>query len=176
MALSLTTERLRVRPWGLADADAALAIYGVADVTGWLTPATNRVGDRQAMLSVLRTWVHDQPELPPPRGRWAMERRADGAVVGGLAIRPLPPAQEDLEISFQVRPDEWGNGYAAESAGQLIRWALTQDVDELFGVALPHNSRAIATMIRLGMEWVGETGKYYDHTLSVYRIRLGEVS
>jgi RimJ/RimL family protein N-acetyltransferase len=96
-------------------------------------------------------------------------------VVGGLAIRPLPPAEEDLEISFQVRPDEWGNGYAVESAGDLIRWALTQDVDELLGVALPHNSRAIATMTRLGMEWVGETGKYYDHTLSVYRIRLGEI-
>jgi hypothetical protein len=78
MALSLATERLRIRHWRVEDADAALAIYGVADVTGWLTPATNRVGDRQAMLSVLQTWVHDQPDLPPPRGRWAIERQTDG--------------------------------------------------------------------------------------------------
>ncbi|MDT7709085.1 MAG: hypothetical protein QOG20_4692 [Pseudonocardiales bacterium] len=64
-----------------------------------------------------------------------------------------------------------GHGYASEAAQELIRWAFTQDVDELFAVAIPNNARAIATAQRLGMEWVGETNKYYDRTLQVYRIR-----
>jgi hypothetical protein len=54
----------------------------------------------------------------------------------------------DLEISFQLRPEEWGNGYAAEAAAALIQWAFTQNVDELFAVAIPNNTRAIATTQR----------------------------
>jgi RimJ/RimL family protein N-acetyltransferase len=176
MAFSLTTERLRIRDWTVDDADAALATYGVAEVTGWLTPETDRIGDRQAMRSVLQAWVEAQTNLQPPRGRWAIERLADSAVVGGLAIRLLPPRLVDLEISFQLRPEEWGNGYAAEAAGALLRWAFTQDIGELYAVAIPGNSRAIATCRRLGMQWVGETNKYYDRrTLQVHRIRPADL-
>ena len=176
VAFSLTTERLRVRDWTVDDADAALATYGVAEVTGWLTPETDRIGDRPAMRAVLQAWVEAQANLQPPRGRWAIERLADAAVVGGLAIRLLPPRLVDLEISFQLRPEEWGNGYAAEAAGALIRWAFTQDIGELYAVALPGNTRAIATCERLGMQWVGETNKYYDRrTLQVHRIRPSDL-
>jgi RimJ/RimL family protein N-acetyltransferase len=108
----LTTDRLRVRPWRIEDAEAALAIYGIPDVTGWLTPATARIGDLPAMRAVLHAWVEMQPNLLPPRGRWAIERIADQGVVGGLAIRLLPPYEVDLELSFQLRLEEWGKGYA----------------------------------------------------------------
>ncbi|MBC8092101.1 MAG: GNAT family N-acetyltransferase [Pseudonocardia sp.] len=176
VSFSLTTERLRVRHWTVDDADSALTTYGVADVTGWLTPATDRIGDLPAMRSVLQAWVEAQANMAPPRGRWAIERLADGAVVGGLAIRLLPPRLVDLEISFQLRPEAWGNGYATEAAGALIPWAFTQSVGELYAVALPHNTRAIATSERLGMQWVGETTKYYDgRTLQVHRIRPGDL-
>jgi RimJ/RimL family protein N-acetyltransferase len=159
----------------MQDAEAALAIYGIPDVTGWLTPATDRIGDLPAMRMVLHAWMQMQPNLPPPRGRWAIERTVDQVVVGGLAIRPLPPDEVDLEVSFQLRLQQWGNGYATEAAGALIEWAFTQQVAELFAVVLPNNSRAIATIQRLGMEWVGETTKYYEHTLQVYRIRPTDV-
>ncbi|TQM02167.1 GNAT family N-acetyltransferase [Pseudonocardia kunmingensis] len=171
MDYPLTTVRLQVRPWTVDDAEGALATYGTVDVTGWLTPAVDHIADRAAMRAVLHAWVEAQPNLQPPCGRWAIERRADASVVGGLAIRLLPPYEEDLEISFQLRPDAWGNGYAAEAARALIEWAFTQDVDELFAVAIPHNTRAIETTRRLGMTWVGETDKYYDRVLQVYRVR-----
>jgi RimJ/RimL family protein N-acetyltransferase len=68
-----------------------------------------------------------------------------------------------------------GDGYATEAAGALIAWALTHDVDELFAVARPNNVRAIATAKRLGMQWVGETAKYYGLRLQVYRIRPNDL-
>ncbi len=52
---------------------------------------------------------------------------------------------------------------------------VTQDVDELFAVARPVNRRAITTAERLGLQWVGETAKYYGLNLQVYRIRQGEL-
>lgn len=171
----LVTERLVVRPWTVDDAEQALAIYGAADVTRWLTPAMERVPDLTAMRSVLQAWVEAQPNMLPPRGRWAVERQSDKAVIGGLAIRLLPPYDEDLELSWQLAPQEWGHGYGAEAGKALVRWAFTQDVDELFAVARPRNTRAVGMARRLGMEWVGETSKYYGLQLQVYRIRPSDL-
>jgi RimJ/RimL family protein N-acetyltransferase len=171
----LTTERLRVRPWHREDAEAALAIYGAGEVTRWLTPAMDRVDDLDGMRYVLDGWAEEQLTMPPPRGRWAVERLDNGEVIGGLSIRLLPPYKEDLELSWQLRPEAWGHGYASEAAGELARWAFTQDIDELFAVARPNNTRAIGTARRVGMEWVGETTKYYDLRLQVFRIRPSDL-
>ncbi|MYW96993.1 GNAT family N-acetyltransferase [Amycolatopsis rubida] len=176
MTLPITTDRLVIRDWTTEDAEAAYQIYGSSDVTHWLTPAMDRVSDAAAMRSVLQAWQEAQPNLIPPRGRWAVELRSDGRVIGGLGIRLLPPYREDLELSWQLRPEEWGHGYATEAGRALVEWAFSQDgTDELFAVARPSNSRAIATAERIGMQWVGETTKYYELRLQVYRVRRGDV-
>jgi RimJ/RimL family protein N-acetyltransferase len=175
MDFPLVTERLVIREWTPDDAEAAWGIYGSPDVTHWLTPAMDQVGDVAAMRCVLGAWQEAQVNVARPRGRWAIEARDGGEVLGGVAIRLLPPFDEDLELSWQVRPDAWGRGYASEAGRALIDWAFTQDIDELFAVARPHNTRAIATAKRLGMVWVGETTKYYDLRLQVYRIRPADV-
>ena len=174
MDMPVTTERLVIRDWTVEDAEAALAVYGSVDVAHWLTPAMDRIGDVAAMRSVLQAWAEVQPNLPAPRGRWAVQRKSDGVVIGGLGIRLLPPYEEDLEISWQLNPRMWGEGYATEAARALIAWAFTQHTDELFAVARPNNHRAIATTERLGLQWVGETDKYYGLNLQVYRIRPGD--
>ncbi len=171
----LTTERLLVRPWESTDAEAALVIYGANEVTRWLTPAMERVDDLDSMRTVLDGWIEEQETMLPSRGRWAVQRLDNGELVGGLSIRLLPPYKEDLELSWQLRPDAWGHGYASEAARALARWAFTQDIDELFAVARPNNSRAIATARRVGMEWVGETTKYYELRLQVFRIRPSDL-
>ncbi len=171
----VVTERLVVRDWSLADAEAALEIYGAEEVAQWLTPEMHVVRDVQAMRSVVHAWVEAQRNLITPAGRWAIVRRADGLLVGGLSLRLLPPYEEDFELSWQIRPDEWGNGYATEASRAIIRWAFNQGVEELFAVALPSNTRAISTARRIGMEWVGETTKYYDLLLQVFRIRPADL-
>lgn len=172
---TLDTDRLTIRSWTADDAEAALEIYGEAEVTRWLTPAMEKVDNIATMRSVLQAWEELRASAVPPRGRWAVERKEDGMVVGGLAIRLLPPFEEDLEISWQLRPEAWGHGYATEAGTALIRWAFTQDIDELFAVARPKNTRAVATAKRLGMTWVGETSKYYDLTLQVFRVRPSDL-
>jgi RimJ/RimL family protein N-acetyltransferase len=171
----LITDRLVIRDWSIDDAEAAQQIYGSSEVTHWLTPAMDRINDIAAMRSVLHAWEEAQPNLLPPRGRWAVERRDTGEVVGGLGIRLLPPYEEDLELSWQLHPDAWGQGYATEASEALVKWAFTQDADELFAVARLNNVRAVATTKRLGMQWVGETTKYYDLRLQVFRIRHSDI-
>jgi RimJ/RimL family protein N-acetyltransferase len=167
----LTTDRLVIRDWSVDDAEAAYVIYGSPDVTHWLTPAMAQVSDVTAMRAVLHDWQAARAGQLTPGGRWAVVRQDDGAVLGGLAIRLLPPYDEDLEVSWQFDPAVWGQGYATEASRALIDWAFTQDTEELFAVARPNNVRAVATAKRLGMQWVGETTKYYDLRLQVYRVR-----
>jgi RimJ/RimL family protein N-acetyltransferase len=172
----LQTERLLIRDWQEADIDSAFAIYGSAEIAHWLTPAMGQVSDRTVMAGILQAWIEAQPNLTPPTGRWAVLRRSDGEVVGGLLIRLLPPYDSDLELGWQLRTDAWGNGYATEASRALMRWAFEQGADELFAVARPSNARAVATAERLGMQWVGETTKYYDLKLQVFRVRPADLT
>jgi len=96
MAEQLTTERLVLRPWRPDDAEAALDVYGAAEVARWLSPAMDRVQGVSAMRLLLQQWAAEDSRLIPPAGRWAIELRGDGRLVGGAILLPLPPRGEDL--------------------------------------------------------------------------------
>jgi RimJ/RimL family protein N-acetyltransferase len=176
MASDLQTQRLTLRPWRADDAEAALRVYGEAGVARWLSPAMDSVPDVEAMRLVLQQWIAEDERLPDPAGRWAVDLRDGGGLVGGAILLPLPPGDEDLEMGWQLRPDAWGNGYATEAGLAIARWAFDEGSDEIFAVARPANERAQATARRIGMEWVGETEKYYDLRLQVFRLRPADLS
>ncbi len=179
MTTLLTTERLLVRDWADSDAPAALAIFGDERVSRWLTPDVETVPDVEAMRERMRSWSEDEDgvdaELERFVGRWALVRSEDQVVVGALVLRTMPPHDEDIEIAWQLVPEHWGRGYASEGARALAQWAFDQSVSELFAVVKPGNERAAWIAKRLGMEWVGETEKYYEQTLLVYRLRPGDL-
>ncbi len=175
MAPQLTTERLVLRGWQVDDAPAALEIFGDSDVARWLSPAMDKVADLDAMQQVLRQWIGEDSQAVPPAGRWAIQRRSDNRVIGGVVLLPLPPRGDDLEIGWQLIPEFWGQGYATESTHGVARWAFTQELDELFAVVRPGNHRAAAVARRNGMDWVGETDKYFGLTLQVYRMRPADL-
>ncbi|WP_112262158.1 GNAT family N-acetyltransferase [Lentzea terrae] len=172
---ALTTERLTLRPWQVDDAQAALDVYGHAEVTRWLSPDMDRVPDLAAMRLLLQQWSAEGARFPAPAGRWAVQRNSDDRVVGGAVLLPLPPGNEDLEIGWQLRPDAWGNGYATETTYALARWAFSQNVHEIFAVVRPGNVRAAATVRNNGMHWVGETTKYFGVELQVFRLRTADL-
>ena len=170
------TERLRLRPWRPEDAEAALATYGDERVAHWLLPAMSQVSGVDAMRSLLEAWTAEVERLSPPAGRWALELRDDDTVVGGVALLPLPPGGEDLEIAWAVAPAHQGRGYATEAAASVLRWGLENGAGEVFAVSRPRNEATEAVARKLGMEWVGETEKYYDLRLEVRRVRLGDLT
>lgn len=169
----IETGRLVLRPWSVSDAPAALEIYGAEDVTRWLSPAVDRVADLARMEDLLRRWSID--ELDPPQRRWAVELREMGTLVGSATLRALPPGNEDLEVGWQLAPPHWGQGFATEAAHAVAHYAFESGAEEIFSVVRPRNVRGIATARRIGMEWVGETDKYYDLRLQVYRLRKADL-
>ncbi len=175
MAERLVTERLVLRPWNPDDAEAALGAYGDAEVARWLTPVMNRVRDESSMRVVLQQWIAEDERMLTPAGRWAVELRAGGQLAGGATLLPLPP-DDEFEIGWQLRPDSWGHGYATETGIALARWAFTQGIDQVIALVRPANTRATATVRRIGMEWIGETEKYHHLRLQEYRITPADLA
>jgi RimJ/RimL family protein N-acetyltransferase len=175
MAHRLETERLVLRPWSVDDAEAALRAYGDAEVARWLAPAMDQVNDLAAMRVVLQQWVAEDARMMTPAGRWAIELRQDGRVIGGATLLPLPP-EDEFEIGWQLGRPEWGHGYASETGLVLARWAFSQGIEQVIAVVRPANTRAAAMVQRMGMEWVGETEKYHDLRLQEYRLRPGDLA
>ena len=176
MATTLESERLILRPWTVDDADVALQIYGRSDVARWLSPAMDRVLDEESMRLLLQQWIAEDERSVPPLGRWAIETREDKHVVGGVALLFLPPGGEDLEIGFQLVPEEWGHGYATEAGLAVAHYALLEHhAEEVFAVVRPGNERAASAARRMGMDWAGETEKYYQLSLDVYRLRAADL-
>lgn len=174
-APTIRSARLVLRPWSPDDAEAALGVYGAEAVARWLTPAMDRVPDVAAMQRLLEDWVDEGARLEAPQGRWAVELADTGDLVGGIALLPLPPEGEDLEIAWQLAPGAWGRGLAAEAGHAVAHHAFGSGVEELFAVVRDRNTRGAATAQRVGMEWVGETDKYYELRLQVYRLRKGDL-
>jgi RimJ/RimL family protein N-acetyltransferase len=172
----LRTSRLTLRPWKVEDAAAALGVFGAAEVARWLSPVMDRVHDEHGMKLLLQHWVAEQERLLPPQGRWAIELTGTGELIGGTRLLFLPPGDEDLELAWLLTPSAWGHGYATEAGSAVARHAFAfPGVDEVFAVVRTNNDRGVATAKRVGMEWVGETDKYYGLRLQVYRLRLSDL-
>jgi RimJ/RimL family protein N-acetyltransferase len=175
MAHGLVANRLVLRGWDTSDAGSALGAYGDPEVARWLTPAINRVADQAAMRVLLQQWVAEDARMMAPAGRWAIERREDGQVIGGATLLPLPP-DEEFEMGWQLHPQAWGHGYATEAGLVLARWAFDQGIEQVIALVRPANTRAMATVRRIGMEWVGETEKYHGIRLQEFRLRPGDLT
>lgn len=184
----LRTPRLVVRDWTEEDAAAALAVYGRPEVARWLSPAVGAIADEEAMRATLRGWIADSAASEAGIGHWAVALAdADaasgdagaqpdgGRLVGGVSLHPLPVEEQDVEIGWQIAPEFWGNGYATEAGRGVLERAFANDVDEVFALVRPANHRAAAAARRVGMSWVGETAKYYDLQLNVFRIRRSDL-
>jgi RimJ/RimL family protein N-acetyltransferase len=175
MAPRLVTERLVLRGWTVDDAEAALGVYGDPEVARWLAPEMDKVADQAAMSLVLQRWAAENAEMMTPAGRWAVELRENGQVIGGASLLPLPP-DDEFEVGWQLHRQAWGHGYATEAGLALARWAFEQGIEQVIALVRPANTRAARMVRRIGMEWVGETEKYHQLRLQAFRLSPGELA
>lgn len=91
---------------------------------------------------------------------WMVERRSDGAALGGCGVEPAPPGLPiagKMEMGWRFAPEHWGRGYALEAARAALAhaWAVT-DVEEVVAITVPANTSSRRLMERLGMNRVAD--------------------
>jgi RimJ/RimL family protein N-acetyltransferase len=169
----IRTSRVVLRPWTSRDVTDALTIFGSPAVAHWLEPEMPLVPDWESMADILADWVDERAAAVPPVGRWALTLPSSPSgrdVVGAAALLPFGPDGQDLQMAWQLQPTWWGKGLATEAGHALAHYAFVSGAAEVFAVVRPRNRRAAALAARVGMEWVGETEKYYARELQVYRL------
>ncbi|RLV08825.1 GNAT family N-acetyltransferase [Streptomyces griseocarneus] len=137
----LTTDRLVLRPWTMAEATAVVADTRSAD---WADdfPAD---GDRviAGLLGQYPAWLGEY-------GHRLIIERDSGLVVGSLGLF-WPPGEGTVEIGYGVVASRRGRGYAPEATRALADFALTApDVHTVFANVELSNPSSIRVLEKVG--------------------------
>ncbi|MFE7594356.1 GNAT family N-acetyltransferase [Kitasatospora sp. NPDC057512] len=170
----LTTERLVVRQWTVADQERAFDIYSRWEVAQWL----GRTPRALAHPEEARRYIeHCRERSTGPRyGVWAVERRDTGVVAGAVLLLPVPDADGDgdgdgeVEIGWHLHPDSWGQGFATEAARAVLAKGFADGLTEIRALLAPDNTRSAAVCRRLGMTGTGMTDSWYGRQMAEFRI------
>ena len=165
------TDRLRLRPFTMDDAEALFEVFRLPEVARWSGTGTAMTDVSEARARIER-WS-TRAGSHPAAGVFAVERLDTGVVIGAALLVPLPPSDgaegHDHEVGWHLHPDAWGHGFATEAASALLARAFAAGMTEVFAVTDPDNVRSQAVCGRLGMEPLGLTSRWYDRELAAFR-------
>jgi RimJ/RimL family protein N-acetyltransferase len=148
--MRLETERLVLRRFSsLADRDAFADICRDPEVMDWLGGVLDREGaDRRIDRSEATFEARGH-------GRFLVERKADGEVLGWCGIMPAHdnlPLGGQPEIGWRLARPAWGQSYATEMARAVFEDGFRRlGFKEVLAFTSAHNVRSQAVMTRLGL-------------------------
>ena len=171
------TDRLRLRPWRIDEADRLFDIRRRPEVAEWLadpTPWTD-VAEAEAAIDA---WAHTI-ESEPPMGSWAIEPLDGRPIAGWVVLRSLPDGEVD--IGWTLHPDSTGHGWASEAAALLLERARSHGVLRVWAIMWPHNDASAAVASAIGMTDLGVMadpwyGTEQDPDSRIFRIEWPEAT
>ena len=148
MRFYLETERLILRDMVPEDYREVFLWTGDPDVARYMVyPVYTRAED-------VRTWLESRNLDDPDEYDAGIVLKATGELIGsgGMFYKP----EDDLwTIGYNIRKDQWGNGYAVETIlGLLDLVRKTRPVRGIIGSFAVENARSRRVMEKLGMEYV----------------------
>ena len=149
---TLETGRLRLRPFGLADAVDVQRLAGTRAVAETTLTIPHPYPDGAAA-----TWIagHREGWAAGQHVVYAVTSASDGELIGavGLAVKP---AHASAELGYWIAEQRWGRGYATEAAGALCAYAFaTLGMHRIQARHLPRNPASGRVMQKLAMQHEG---------------------
>lgn len=155
----IQTERLILRAYREEDRRDFAALNGDPQVGAWLGGTLDRTGS-DALLDRLNAHIIERGW-----GAWAVERKADGKLIGMTGLAPVSdalPVGPAIEIEWRFIPDAWGKGYASEAARAVLSWAFANlDQDEFLAFTADTNLASQGVMRKIGM--IADPSRDFDH-------------
>lgn len=145
----LTTHRLEMHAFSMADLSELIELHGDPEVMRWLTP-DGRSWTPDELQARLRRFVDEQEKHG--FSRWKVHRRDTGEMIGRAGFAVYPPTGE-IELGFSFRKTAWGQGYGSECANALMAWLFHSypAVDHVIAFAQPANLGSCRILEKLGM-------------------------
>jgi ribosomal-protein-alanine N-acetyltransferase len=163
----ISTPRLLLRPFTLADAPKLFALSQEADLRRWIPDQVYR--DEAEAEQVLRALIAHTDRGPDPATRpyvLALEHRPTGDLIGHIG---LSPARSSVEVGYAIEQRLHGQGLATEAVRAASDWALTAlALPELLGIVDANNTSSCRVLEKAGFTRITEEQRG-DRTLLVYR-------
>lgn len=115
---TLTTARLRLRPFVDGDAEAVYRLHSDAHVLRyWDSPPWQDPATAHQFLAWCRRLSDDGSGA-----RFAVERSDDGAFLGWVGLSDWNPDYRSISLGFVYAEASWGHGHATEAARAVLDW------------------------------------------------------
>ena len=153
-AVYLTTERLVLRRFTMADVDEVVALDADPEVMRFITGGAP-TPRREIVDDVLPAWLAYY-DRGPAWGFWAAEHRADGEFLGWFHLRPPSDGRRpDPELGYRLNRRSWGRGYATEGSIALVDKAFGElGAQRVFAETMAVNTASRRVMEKAGLEYV----------------------
>jgi ribosomal-protein-alanine N-acetyltransferase len=168
MKLTLETDRLRLRPFRLDDAEAMFSRWASDDeVTKYLTWPTHT--DVEQTRALLARWVaeYEQPE----RLNFAIELKEEGdRLIGGIDV--VRYDEGTPVIGYNLSRAYWGRGIMTEACRRVLDYLFSQGFEAVKIDAIVENAGSNRVIQKCGGELVKtetEHLKLKDRDVSVNR-------
>lgn len=97
---------------------------------------------------------------------YAVFDKLDGRYIGSASIRPRPSKEEEWEIVYILKTEEWGKGYATEIAAKLIEFGFDElNLKDVYATVDIDNFGSIHVLEKAGMKHIrdeyDQQGKFY---------------
>ncbi|MFZ3491742.1 GNAT family N-acetyltransferase [Streptomyces sp. 5.8] len=137
-----------LRTLTLDDAPALTRIYSGASIRH----TTGRALTLDQAHEKIRTGLARAAETPRAQWSWGILNEAE--VIGLIALRRRTPSMGT--ISYILRDDSWGNGYATQAAHQVVTAAFTAaGLDRLEAMHHPDNPASGRVLVKAGFTRIG---------------------
>ena len=144
---TLSTERLRLRPFTDADGDDLFALQSDRfALRYWDSPPWTERSDVARFLAGCQRFAEEGSGA-----RVVIERAADQAFVGWITFNSWNPGFRSASLGYCLTPSSWGNGYATEAARALLGWAYdTLDLNRVQAETDTRNPASARVLEKLG--------------------------
>ncbi len=152
MPATLTSERLRIRPLSVEDAEALFILKSDPTVT-------ERYGQEpHASVARTREWVSRNVEgqLRGDVLYWVLELEEGGEVIGACCLWNFNDSRTCAEIGYELRPAYWHRGLMTEALSAIIDHAFGDlGFHRLEANPLAGNEASIGILLKLGFRQEG---------------------
>ena len=168
-AIIFETERLRMRPLRVDDAEALYSGYADVDaMTYWTRAAHRSVDETRANLSDHLGW--------PDWRAWAITLKGDDRAIGSIkgedvAIGTLAAGERRqgkvVEIGYMLLRAYWGQGLAREAVSALIDQLFSEGNRRVFADTDPENTASRRLLESLGFKLEGYLREEWETHIGV---------
>lgn len=157
------TERLLIRPFQVEDAEALFLLNSIPEILTYIPaePFTD-VAQAQAMLVNVIFEDYERRGF----GRWAVEHKQDGKVIGFCGPKYITEYNE-VELGYRYLPEYWGQGIGVEAATAALTAFPTFGIKEAIALILEGNLGSEAVAKKVGMQ-LREPNVFMGHKVNVY--------